>query len=85
VRVIRNAFAHSAQPIKFGLPEVAEICMSLHTPNTGTLVTQIGDTTTPRGCYVTTTVLIAERLKLAIKTLAIPKPFARKTYDRLLR
>ena len=67
IREIRNAFSHAVKFIRFDNPEVAEMCMALHIPETTTIAGGAGvDKRKPRGRYIEATVTIAERLKSAL-------------------
>jgi DNA-binding MltR family transcriptional regulator len=63
IRVVRNAFAHSPQLLKFSTKEVAAVCNELHLPTTLTLVEGGGSSAGPKTRYVSTAIAITSRIK----------------------
>jgi DNA-binding MltR family transcriptional regulator len=72
IRTIRNAFAHSLNLLRFETKQVADVCGLLHIPSTikfqDRLLLAVGNTDSPRGRYIVTTLALAGRLRGTLAT-----------------
>jgi hypothetical protein len=66
IREIRNAFAHSLQPISYKTKEVTDMCDRLAIQSM-VRITVAGHTPTARQRYISATTILAGRLKTAIE------------------
>jgi hypothetical protein len=66
IRDIRNAFAHSLQPISFKTGEVGEMCERFQTKSR-VRITVVGVEKTARQRYIEITILLAGLLKVALQ------------------
>jgi hypothetical protein len=83
IRLIRNSFAHSMNPISFEMEEISEICSQLSTHKSTGLLSRFAFGESARAQYVNTTVTIATRLKGGLRDF-IAMSFGRAFPMRLL-
>jgi Mannitol repressor len=73
VRQIRNAFAHTLQLVTFDTPTIADLCASLHMPETSTVLSAYTSRDNAKRRYIETVLVVAERVKSSTINPARPK------------